>query len=453
MSRTRTLNYVLAHPGSGSTVFDARTYETYRYFTPQGRMIRDIGVTTVPVGQINVLTPGKTGRAESITDERTSPGRFNAVTHSKELWDCPLKPVTMIGSCNKPGVIVTTTGYAGAADSVSYGIDTVPFMATDDQMLAEASSSINPRIVRPLFDIAQQVGEFIELYKGWEAVEERMMNVAQELKRLNRINSPVVRKLLGQRTFDQLSMRDWATLAVSADLGYQFAYKPTVQMVRDYLKTQKKVVDDATKYFSSEQVLHGVSRRDSSASSSFTGYPNYYYYWGNTRTYTKEVHATVRVKYRTPETLANRLKIYTALWGVYPHVDTLWELYPLSFIVDFFADFGSVLKQWAEVPIDAIQYDVLESGWSVKTTATSEGWIDLCAGTDRSAYRSVQPNPLVTGKLIKTNYKREPKVLDLNSFTPRPLHIRLPDANKMKSVAEVAIAIKLGYRKVLRVLM
>lgn len=397
-----------------------------------------------------LLTPGKQGSLSTITDEVNSFGRFNRVTHSRETWRCPLHFVEMQGAMSKPGGIVYTSGYAGAADACAHGLDTdMPFMATDSQMLAEASSELNPKVVTPMFDIAQQTGEFFELLRSLTGMFDSGEKVARELKRLNRVNSPVVRRLLGQRTFDQLSIRDWATLAVQSHLGYQFAYKPTLKAIADFQKSASGLRDELKKYFDSVQVLHGRSTRETSKSYSTT---NYYHSWGNDRNYVKVVHATAKVRYQTPPTVENCLRIMESLLGALPHVDTLYELYPCSFIVDFVADFGSVLRQWAERPIDQIQYTVLETGWSVKTTRTSNGWMDLNKGMDRAGWRSLKAPQLVTGSLTRVSYLREPKVLDLSTFTPKPLHISLPNAGKLATMAEVAYAMKNGYRRFIRVL-
>lgn len=347
----------------------------------------------------------------------------------------------------KPGGSVKSVGYAGAADACEFGLNTVPFMATDAQMLAEASSEANPKLVRPLFDTAQQVGEMLELGATLKGLSRNGTVIRNELDRLRKWTSPQSKAIVAGREIRDLSISDWSALAVQNHLGYQFAVKPTIKAAHQLVSTARRFNKELEKYFGSVQVLHGRSVRESTDSYSTT---NSYHEWGNDRVYRKVVHATAEVIFRVPPNVANALRLSNALLGLTPHVDTAWELTPLSFIVDMFADFGSVLRQWAETPLDFVEYDVVRTGWSVKNSATSTGWININAGTERSGWRNVKAPQLVTGTLTKVSYMREPKVLDLTSFTPKPLYIRIPNAGQLASIAEVAYAIKLGMKQFTR---
>lgn len=452
MSRTRTNNNIATLTGSATTEIIRSTYEQYRYFKPNGQLYPSVGSTAFVTPPSHGITPdGKMGRSGSMEDSSGSSG-FNRCYHVTETWQCPLVPFTLIGVCSPAlGSVVTTSGSAGAASACVYGIDTVPFLATDEQLLAEACSSINPSVVKPMFDIAQNIGELQETLQSLYKLAVNYGDVANALDAQRRRNSPVVRRMLGKRTFEQLSIRDWSTLAASADLGYQLAVKPFLSSYRDLRRALLKVKEQTEKYYDSRHILHGVSTRVETASDSFVNPYSYTNSWGNERTYIKEVHATAEVIYHSPPSQALDGKIWRALFGAVPSVSTLYELTPFTFVVDYFWNLGQYLRQFAEKPIDEIQYTVLRQGWSVKTTALSKGWTMLATGYYTQDYQAVKSSPLIEGTLTKTTYLREPKVLDLTTFTPKPPEVRLPKPRQVATMGELLFMLKGASQRVFRV--
>jgi hypothetical protein len=141
----------------------------------------------------------------------------------------------------------------------------VPFLATDEQMLAEAASKCNPSVVKPKFDTALQLGELLEGYRSLKRGLDTVQDIRRDIDRLNRWNSPDVRRLLGKRTFDQLSMKDWGKLAVSSHLGYTLAIRPLVGACKQLRSAFQNYWSTVQNYISSEEVFHGVSRRESTS--------------------------------------------------------------------------------------------------------------------------------------------------------------------------------------------
>jgi len=440
MSRTRTRNTLQTTAGNMSTVITTPSYAQYRYFPPNGQYYREAG--TYPPYTIGtyVHQPSKVGQVATITDEVNSRGLFNAVTHVKDDYACPLQTITMTGSLAQgPGAAVTVVNTSAGEYAIA-GINAAPFMATDTQMLAEASSRVRPQVVRPVYDVAQQVGEYLELARSVHSALERQEKYLASLKNADGSWKRALPKYLQKRRSTTWTLNEWAKLAVSSSLGYKFAIEPTIQAITDFGLAAVKIQDRMNAYMDSVQTLHGKSSRETTWTYGpySSSYHSYTCFWSAL----KEVRATVTVKYRTPDSLANRLKLYSALYGAVPGIDTAWELTPLSFIVDFVADFGSVLRDWAHQPLDFIEYDVISSGWSKKITYTNDIALQCCNGTYRQAYRNVVPPNDVTGKFTRTEYFRESKTLDLTSFTPMPLNTRLPTAEQLVTVAQVAFAIK-----------
>lgn len=437
MSRTRTRNTTASYPGLSSTTIEVTTYDAARIFN--GNYYRNIGTYTVG-NDIYLVQPGKMGEQASITDETQTPGSFNRVVHTKEVWNCPLQNGSMSGNCTKPFASVSTTFSSGCGGVAHLGKGSGGSFTSDATMLAEASSRVRPQVVRPVFDVAQQIGEYLELANSVHAALERNEKYLASLKRADGTWKKRLPSYLRGKPSRMWTLNEWAKLAVSSHLGYKFAIDTTIQAILDYREAQKKVHARLETYLNGIQTLHGLSTRELS----YTHKPasNGYYTYQNVWLELKEVRATVKVKYRTPDTLANRLRLLNALWGATPGVDTVYELYPLSFIVDFFVDFGSVLSDWSHQPIEEIDYDIISQGWSRKITSKSTSAIEIAKGSLKQAYRSVSPPQLITGSYEMTSYLRESKILDLSSFTPMPLQIRMPKAGQLLTIAEVAFAIK-----------
>lgn len=451
MQRTRTRSTVSVLAGSGVTKVYTSVESAQRYFQPKGEPCPGIATYTFSPHP-GCLTPGKTGVSESMTDSKTSPLVFNDCTHVKVEWDCPLRAVKLRGSTRPPtGAEVVSEFNAGAADACEFAIDSWPFMASDALMVDEAASACNPAVVRPRFDAAVQVGEVLEGMHQIASLMKGLINVVQQLNALNRWKSPVVRTLLGERTFEELSMRDWAGLAIQSHLGWQFAIRPMIQLVRTFRKLNYGALRTLQSVVSEKMLLHGVSSRESEDSFTTFGTNQEYRDWGNTRSYRKEVHVTAEVQYHSLKTEALVRALYRSYLGSVPSLATAYELYPLSFVLDYFVNFGKVLAQWAETPIDDISYTVLWTGWSRKMTAKSEGWVALCDGWALRDYVDVEAPPLVTGTLRKTMYFREAKAINLNVHVPKPPEVNLPDASRWVAIAELAYAMRVGFNDMLRV--
>lgn len=424
-----------------------------RYWPINGTSYPDPGVFVVSPS-VDSFPSGKTGTEESMTDTNTAPGNFNPCYHTKVEWDCPLETIKMRGHLSPPreGDVVESEFQVGCAFEADWATNSPPFMATDEQLLAEASSACAPRVVRPRFDWALQAGEVKEGIESLYGLRDNLINLCKDIKRLNKVNSPVVRRLLGKRTFAQLSLTDWADLASQLHLGYQFMVKPTIQAIQQCKAAMEGYNRTLEQYLNENEVLHGVSMRVSEASSTFVGSPYDYNYWGNTRTYRVEVHALAEVRYCSPCTEALLRDFKRDYYNLVPDITTAYQLYPLSFVLDWFVGFGNVLRRWAERPIDDITYSVVRSGWSKKTVCESHGWSDVCAGMYRSIYRDITAPPRVEGTVTRTTYLREPKTLDLESFVPKPPDIRWPSIQKWVTIGELARQIMREHKQIVRVL-
>jgi hypothetical protein len=398
---------------------------------------------------------GVSGVVETIDDIATSPGTFNYCYHTKVQYDSPLQNTELVGALlyyNDPKQVREGEARSSFNIGVSkYLLDQqmfygVPFLATDEQMLAEAASRCNPAVVKPHFDLSLQLGEMMEGFRSIKHGLETTSKIRRDVERLDRWNSPAVRRLLGKRTFAELSISDWASLATNAHLGYTLAVKPVVAACKQLRKAMADYDSVISGYMSSEDVYHGQSKRESS--SYVTASPSAEYTCTGLKEFTKEVHATVRVRYGANNFLrasggelvyprSGRIAFDSAYYGLTPSSSTAWALMPFSFIWDWFTGFGNVLAQWTEKSIPELEYEILETGWSVKTTAAVQLTLQPCTGTNTSIYGSVQAASPVTGNSTSEVYKRETKSFDPTLFTPSPPQFKLPSMEKAVTLLEL----------------
>lgn len=457
--RTRTRDLVVVLPPSGITVVDSEVAHNGRYFYPNGQWFEGAGVSSFNTYRDGLLNAGTTGAKGTISDSYTTPGSFNTVVHETWKYSCPLVLVKYEGQCTVGGpgnwtadaTVKSEFSTACPRWVVEWGVAEWPFMATNEQLLQEAISSVDPGVVRPRFDISQQVGEMIEGVKQLQDINLDIKRIADDITRLNRWNSPAVRRALGQKTFGQLSIVDWAGLAVHADLGYNLAIKPTVNAVKQFIAATRSARDSLEALVADEVTLHGVSKREATVNKVW-GTPQELYTCGQSRVYTKTVHATIQVKFLND--LSDELvkKFDEAYFGLIPHIGTAWELTPLSFVIDMFVDLGRVAAQWGTSPIEDIRYKVLQTGWSVKDQCTVNGWTNVCDGTYTNDYRRVHGAPAVKGELVYTHYVREPKQFDVpGEFTPKPPPVHLPNLGQAKTIAELIYSMATRWRELFQV--
>jgi len=445
MSRTRSRDLTLTVPASAVTTITCETYRQYRYFPPNGQYYRDPGVYTPPVDHYAIPFSGKIGVKEAMTDEHTSPGSFNYCLHDKISWDCPLESVKMTGSCsNSIGQSsVESTFTMGAAVACAHVEGSFPFLESDANLQAEAISNMHPQVIKPGFDASLQAAEMVEAFISMKALVNRVRRIKSDLDRLNKWNSPRVRRILGQRTYKEITLRNWADLAVSLDLGYTLALKPTIDATKQLVEAVRKHANVVKRVTSERVTLHGVSSRKSTRSSF---QPSYTHHWGASIEDEVEVRVTAEVQYHSP--LTNELldELDRAYYGLVPSISTAWEALPLSFIVDMFWNLGNYLAGVSKRPLASIQYTVISTGWSKTNRMTVHGWVDPCKGSDRAAFRTIEAPSLITGSATRMTYLREPKAFDLTEGKTPPPDIGLPSLPQAKTIAEIAYAITDGFK-------
>lgn len=454
-TRTRAQNTSITLAGKAEQTITLETSNSLRKFNrPTSVDVRGSGSIVRPLNG-SAFSAGllaKLGTVQTITDELGGPTAFNACLHVKEHWECPPLVVTAKTRCNAPyqnGTEVKTKFEVGAQIACNLNLNMVPFMGSDEELRAECLSQMNPKVIPRGMDLSQQVGEALEGLKAVKQILGNVANMCLDISRLNAWNSPRVRRLLGNKTFEQMTLGNWLDLGVAAGLSYRLAIAPTVDACKQLVSAMERETEAYKRILDSVQVLHGNAYREASYTSS-SG--NDYHTWNNTRLYTTHVVCTAKVKFHSAKTQSLYEAFLVQYYGIKPSLATAWELTPLSFVVDWFWNFGKYLDRHLRTPIADISYTVIHTGWSRKDTVRSEGTVNVCAGIFGVGLKDTgEPLP-VTGTCTKSTYKRELISLDLEGggIIPAP-KFRLPSAGQLTTLVGLLIAIGRGRNEIFRV--
>jgi hypothetical protein len=324
-------------------------------------------------------------------------------------------------------------------------------MATDDQLLAEATTDAHPAGIKPGFNVGQQIGEMLELGKSLAQLSKIGLQANRSYLALQQQGSKnPLKELFGKRSkrlskyTRQLNdprlwtLKDHLDFLVQANLTNQLVVKPTVQALNSFRPALKKFGDLLAKYSNGEPfVVHGKADRASSSEYDFSGYPYDYYSYGATWNHTVEVHVTAMVRITSDLSLM-RDDIKRAYFGLGPRLDTAVELFPWSFVISWFIDVCSAARNWSSRPIDSITFDVLSSGWSKTTTSEGTGYIDVCSGAYRTYMRRVSADGAIApGRRTLRTYKRELRELPWSTFAIPSPDIGLPNLGQVGTLAQL----------------
>lgn len=392
------------------------------------------------------------GVVETMVDGLGGPEAFNYCSHQKEHWECPPIVTQAKTACNPPyqaGTLVTTEFAVGAHIACALNLNLVPWMGSDEELRAECLSVMNPKVIPRGFDMAQQFGELVEGFTSLAHLVSNVERLVKDITRLNRWNSPAVRRVMGQKTFEDLTLGNWLDLGVAAGLTWRLAITPMLSAIEQAEKARKGFGDALKRVLSSTQTLHGTATREATAS---TTNGNDYHKWSNTRQYTRTVVCTAKVKFHSPATQSLYDAFETEYFGLRPSLSTAYELYTLSFVLDWFWNFGKFLDRHCRKPIEDIQYSVVFTGWSRKDVVRSNGQVDLLTGPYGITIKDGGAPSPVTGTCTKSTYLREVIPLDLEGggVVPAP-KLTLPSAGQLATLAGLLIAIGRGRGEIFKV--
>lgn len=100
--------------------------------------------------------------------------------------------------------------------------------------------------------------------------------------------------------------------------------------------------------------------------------------------------------------LLNRLKIILDELGVHPDIRTVWDLIPLSFVIDYFIPIGDLLESlhprgWLETEFSAVGHYTLKGDFH--SIARPSSPVDHLVNEGRALYKCYQRGPEVTAAL------------------------------------------------------
>jgi len=472
MSRTRSRDELILTPGETTVeainrnllyngLFDGRTI-------PKNSTIYFHYGTGSPGGD---HSHGVEGVKETIVDETDSPGLYNPVLHTKEVWDCPVQVVkaTGVDFYNHPDVDINCTSTIGAGGAVEIGMRTGGNYITTsaETLLAEAVTQMDPSRIDPgELNVPQFVGELRELRDLTDLAALKVFRLLPRVStkyysRTHRAKwdsqrNPLsfVRSITSRLTRQELSefkRKPIGTLAkelIQLDLANKFAIQPLIGDLKKIANLVEGLSNLKSKLQNADPFrVYGMSYRDDTDSFSASGAPYDYYLWDTDFQYRREVRSWAMVKYNNPlsflhDDFLSEVHRSAVAIGEYLGFRKLpavaWELLPMSFIVDWFLDIGSYLRQFdVGTPLE-FPFTVVAQGYSVKDTAISHTAVRHHAGAYRSIFQAESPYPLVKGSLTRTIYERRREALPWGAHQLVPPKIRLPDLNKSVTLLELS---------------
>jgi hypothetical protein len=357
---------------------------------------------------------------------------YNPVTHIKELWECPLSDVSEKSKGTYTDQLTTVTeATIGAAPAVSFGIDSWPYMASTDTLKTQALNSVDPGRIRPdRFNLPVFLGELRDIKDLAESIAKSILRTIKYISTQSKL------QLSTTTTLGQLMAN-----AVDADLMYKFGVRPLLSDYRALMSLDSRIAAVIDR-LNRETPVRVYGKASASGSGGFTavGYPNDYYYWGNSIAFTREVVVWGMVTQRAVNIPSIKDGMLLAVTGDLVNAtgfkQAAWELIPFSFVVDYFIDIGNYLAQY-DGSIVEIEYSVIQAGYSIKESAISTGWVDLDAGAYRSYKRLVSPPEKVYGTLTKSRYTRIPDNSLVFGAGINPPALSLPDFRQVWTIFEL----------------
>lgn len=365
---------------------------------------------------------------------------YRPCLHNKEDagWPSEARREYNVSSSNGKPLLVRILNQ-GFSRAISYASD--PGSATQ-----AAVESINLTSPRRRFDAGRFIGELTEFTEGVHHLA-TLWDLFERLFGDTKRDGSVARLLMRELSRDYKYRKLWNLLtelgfgAINADLAYKFFIKPFVADMKDIwgsVTGLDKLVAELIK--PKPFVMRGIASR----TSYFRNEP------ANSVAYLREFHtrrktsvAWVLAKYRTPDAglLAQRLRYMLGFDAIRPSI--AWELFPRSFVVDWFVGIGRWLRDLESFSrAHTWEYDVLMKGLSIKET---NEW--LCTAIAGEGYTLAGKLPLtvtVETRSVKSTYNRDIGVFDVDNPGSVFPQLRIPSNDKLFTLIEMIVSGQAG---------
>jgi hypothetical protein len=381
-----------------------------------------------------------TGTNETIIDNPSGLGVYNEVDHVKRQWSydavsCEQKTVN--GTKSGIPYRVTFTGGTMCASLCNLNTGetsgTYPTMDSLTILKARAANAMKPGSPPVGADLLQFIGELTDFRGLIEDIARRLLKLPSTIANLLLKDKRTARRFLASvKSLKEMTMFDFVRMGVKADVIRKLVWDP---MVRD-CKAIRRAVLDADRVYrrvvaGEPFVVRGRSFDEADATPITYGSSSMGNYVVSLRSRKLEVVTWARIKYVAPD-LGRRDFMYHYL-GLWPRASVLWELTPLSFIVDWVVDIGRWIRQFEQSPVQ-LPFVVLDSGYSVADTLSHTDSLIWNLHSDLTLGATY---PGCTGVFQWKSYKRFKDSLIFDSSAIEPLEFGLPSLGQAGTLVEL----------------
>lgn len=231
--------------------------------------------------------------------------------------------------------------------------------------------------------------------------------------------------------------RKYMTRAIGTDLAWKFAIKPTIDVIRDVREAWDKLESSYQARVKNELVI--VRGRASVSNSKLLpslGIGDWAGFNSDSTT-TRECCVWTMLEYDyTNYTVWDHIRNE---FGLSMRLSTMYQLIPLSFILDWFVNIGRAMQSLESDPVP-IPYRIVQQGQSFKST--THGSMTVTPG--RNCYASSivrlpsEKQVALSGTFEQTVYDRQPTSFHFDEGLVQPPKVGLPNFGQSVTLAEIA---------------
>jgi hypothetical protein len=390
--------------------------------------------TTYDVGSGHSFWSSKEGVVGTLIGTTSGHGTYNDCDHTKTEWFNPRRPVYSRHTATyngRPVEIVSTGLSAAPSDLLNW------LLAHGEASLSYGDSDLNARnrVLSELEIGAQSAGINLPTFLGeLRDFREISQRVSKQF-RAKPGQAPSLRTAF-KRWGDKASLGEFVRMAVSADLMNKFAIQPFLRDLRQLSTLGQHLSTQVDRLRNGKPVAVRSATTDSSSKLSFehnasNGY--YYHECSSSVEGQRKVNVSVYVTFDRTEIQNSKHLLALDALGFNRPIETIWELVPYSFVVDYFIGIGDFLSQFRGQFLD-IPYTVQSQGYSIKKVITAEVEARFDTGIYTSNWNNDAPSSSATGRAVRTIYSRKGGLPTWSVALPQ---IRLPSISQLGTIGEL----------------
>lgn len=320
------------------------------------------------------------------------------------------------------------------------------FPSLESQMEAYARGKIEWGSIEPHLDLPRSIAELKDFSGVFKSLLGNLKNIAASTKSLDvstvleAIRVEIKRKASSVEARLPKNAGELLDTGISADLTWKFAIKPLISDVNRVMELSKKAEQLMQKLATSE-TFPVRGRFSQSTNQSKTVIPS-----SGAQKASMNLRGThTCVAWAMIETSAHMdTSFYEALRavaGIRFQWRTVWELVPLSFVVDWFVKVGNLVSYLDRGSGFQRTFRIVSSGYSHKKEFVGTGYVEPLYAAASELGASWIATPVANGVVTKKTYNRIGKFISpSDAGLPPPLEYGLPSFGQVVTLVELILS-------------